>query len=343
MDYGNLPEQFRFSHNFSFFLHDQLVSTVKEGAKADIFSVHVVANGPIQEGLGGDELFKWMTENGHRDEIKEMYYKQLTAALLGDFLNFLYEALRCSAKGKLTVAYALLRKPLKENLLYLEWLLADPEDMLTVFEGEELKAKSISKMSEKRKLELITLAMEKTSLGGWMQPRLMYDLRYNKQFAFGYEDLFQKANHLVTTFPGLETEAANFNFIFSTEEAWLTQWEGLYSYLPLVIMHTIDVVEALVSSFAKRRDDVLDLTFVRTRIGFAHWVDLSSNGLGSTELMTEIRSMLNELDLDCPNCTEPVLSDNESLFKLYEQNSIVCSGCGWTFDVNSGVEAAAAD
>ena len=36
-------------------------------------------------------------------------------------------------------------------------------------------------------------------------------------------------------------------------------------------------------------------------------------------------------------------SDNESLFKLYEQNLIVCSGCGWSFDVNSGVEAAAAD
>ena len=166
MDYGNLPEQFRFSHNFVLFLHDQLVSTWKEGEKADIFSVQVVANAPIQEGLGGDELFKWMTENGHRDEIKEMYYKQLTSALLRDFLNFLYEALRCSAKGKLTVAYALLRKPLKENLLYLEWLLADPEDMLTVFEGEELKAKSISKMSEKRKLELITRAMENTSLGG---------------------------------------------------------------------------------------------------------------------------------------------------------------------------------
>lgn len=108
-------------------------------------------------------------------------------------------------------------------------------------------------------------------------------------------------------------------------------------------MHTIDVVEAIVSSFAKRRDDVLDLTFVRTRIGFAHWADLRPNGLGSTELMTEIRFMLNELDLDCPNCTEPVLSDNESLFKLYEQNSIVCSGCGWSFDVKSGVEAAAAD
>ena len=40
------------------------------------------------------------------------------------------------AEGELTVAYALLRKPLKDNLFYLEWMLADLPDFLGVFRSD---------------------------------------------------------------------------------------------------------------------------------------------------------------------------------------------------------------
>jgi len=334
MDYGRIPEELHFSHNFCFFLHDQLVSTIKEGSVADIFSISFKTAEPITEGLTGEELFAWMEKNGFREEILLLYYKQLTAALLSDFLNFTFEALKCSAKGKLTVSYALLRKPLKENLFYLEWLLADPLSMLEAFEGENLILRSAKSVSPERKKEIIAAAMHKTSMGDWTDAEFIYDLRYNKKCIYGYEALFQKANHLVTQAKPFETEPANFNFIFSNEESLVTQWHGFYSYLPLILIHAIEVVEALVSNFAERDAGVPDLTFLRTMIGFSHWTDTSPNRIQKTTLLADFQRSVEGVDLLCPECNVGIFSDEKSLFELYESNALRCSRCGWGFDLN---------
>jgi hypothetical protein len=59
----------------------------------------------------------------------------------------LFEALSCSRKEKLAVTFALLRKPLRENLLYLEWLLADPEELLTRFYSRSIAELAFEKLA----------------------------------------------------------------------------------------------------------------------------------------------------------------------------------------------------
>lgn len=44
-----------------------------------------------------------------------------------------YESISCAQRGKVSVAYSLLIKPLRDNLLYLEWLLADKEEFYQNF------------------------------------------------------------------------------------------------------------------------------------------------------------------------------------------------------------------
>ena len=137
---GNfLPKKFKKSYDYCFFLHDQLVETMRLGEQARIFEAQIKIKDPAQikaiGGLTGEKLVEWLLANGYRREVFFMEYKQIVAALLSDFLHFIYEALTCSRKGKLTVSYALLRKPLKEKLFYLEWLLAEPSELLSRFDG----------------------------------------------------------------------------------------------------------------------------------------------------------------------------------------------------------------
>lgn len=335
MDYGHIPEELHFSHNFCFFLHDQLVSTLKEGEKADIFSIQFNSEKSIEHEMSGEELFAWMENNGYREEILSMYYKQLTSALLSDMLHFIHESLRSSTKGKLTVTYALLRKPLKENLFYLEWLLADPSSMLEAFEGANLVSKSAKSVSPERKKEIIGKAMELTSMGKWVDPDFIYDLRYNKHCEYGYEALFQKANHLVTQAKPFETEPANFNLIFSNEISFASQWRGLYSHLPLILIHAIEVVEALIGNFARRDESLPDLTWVRTMIGFTHWVDTRPAALVETNFLPDFRKSISDIDLCCVECGTKIFSDEKALFSLYNENSLVCGNCGWSFQLNA--------
>lgn len=338
VDHYNLPEEFHFSHDFCFFLHDQLVSTLKSGEKAGIFNYRWKfreGDKAPPEGVVGEELITWLEKNGHKDVVFILYYKQICAALLADMLHFIYEALTCSAKGKLTVAYALLRKPMKENLLYLEWLLADPASMLAAFDGEDIYAKSINRVfPEFKKVRVITEAIKRTEYVVWIDADFIYDLRYNKNFPAGLERLFQQANHLITSFRFMETERSNFNFVFSDEDCWSSQWEGLYSFLPFLLFHSVQIVEALISNFANRKEGV-DLTDVRTAIGMIFWLERSPHAANSSSLRDDIRKSLGDIGLSCPECGKAIEFEDEQLLKLYWENALMCRACNWEIDISS--------
>lgn len=332
-----LPEEFQFSHDFCLFLHDQLVGTIKSGEEAKIFAHRweIEAGKPVPpQSLSGEELFSWFERNGYEDVVKILYYKQIYAALLSDMVHFIYEALSCSRKGKLTVSYALLRKPLKENLFYLEWLLADPKGMLMAFDSEDVEARVIDKaFSDERKKEIIKRAVEKTRHGEWIDSDLIYDLRYNKNFHAGFEVLFQKANHLVTSFRFLRTEKANFNFVFSDPDAMHSQWRELYSFLPVFLLHTVQVSEAIISGFAKRKPGI-DLTEIRTAIGMSFWLERGPHAAGPNKIRTEIRRNLKKADLGCPDCKLPLSLSDEAFLILYQNNEMACDKCGWKMDIS---------
>ena len=332
----NLPEKYRFSHEFCFFLHDQIVEALRSGEAASIFHHEITMEEhelSAIEGLVGDELFEWFESNGHKDIVLILYYKQLCAALLSDMLNFIYEALQCSKKGKLTVTYALLRKPFKENLFYLEWLLSDPGAFLLRFDLGNIKELSInSALSDKDKISIISKALDKTTAGNWLTPEFLYELRFDKKSEISMEPLFQKANHLVTTFRFLETEGQNFNFVFSDRNSWDSQWDQLYTFLPILLFHAVEICEALLAKFAQRADG-FDLTEIRTLIGFAFWSRDCALEFDHEILFKEIREHLSSANLNCDNCKSPITFTDDQLLALYQDYSISCDECGWKFDL----------
>lgn len=61
-------------------------------------------------------------------QYRNIYYSYIIFVLAIDMSSFMNFSLKALKSDRMSVAYALLRKPLKENLFFLEWLLVDPDD-----------------------------------------------------------------------------------------------------------------------------------------------------------------------------------------------------------------------
>ncbi len=336
-----IPSDLLFSHDYCFFLHDLLAGLVVVGEHAGTFNhrMHIEKEVATKfKEKSGEELFVLLENNGYEDDLNSIIYKQVTIALLSDFCHFLYEALDCSAKGKLTVTFALLRKPLKENLLYFEWMLADPNDFLQKFrskiQNQKLRPLPYApNVPPERRLEIITDAMEKTKLGGFIGPDFIHELRYDKHCNYGFEQLFQRANHLITTHTA-PTEEQNLNFIFSGDLDHKAQWEGLYSFLPLLLYHATQVITSVIDTFAP--DFVKDsaITELRTQLGLLLWIQEgpwrdSPWQTGLAEEISNLLLTLQEISMECLNCHAPLEINRKDMYQLYTEGGVDCSQCNY--------------
>jgi CheY-like chemotaxis protein len=156
-----LPSEFEAIHKLSFDWHDALADYVVRGEEAGLLLVKTKSrrdgDSDTMEGLEGEALCDWMEQNGYADAVDEGFTRHIALALLSDFCHFLYESLRCSEKGKLAVAYALLRKPLRDNLFYIEWLLADREEFIRLFR-EGGNSVDVAKLTPERRLSVLVAA-----------------------------------------------------------------------------------------------------------------------------------------------------------------------------------------
>lgn len=237
-----LPHEFRFAHHFAFFHHDLLLETLISGEEAGIFSTYIELKGKEHseaiKNLRNGEILDWLLySESYKVEEQDFIYKQVCAATLSDFCNFIFMALKSSNAAKTTVAYSLFRKPFKDNLFLLEWLLGEPKDFIPKFYLEEPERYESSKVPENRKIEIINSAISKTKSPSLYDPKFIYEMRYNKQSKFGFEPIWNKSMHIVTTHKTYKTEKQNLNFIFSNKEDRYDQWNHIYSFVPYLLFY----------------------------------------------------------------------------------------------------------
>ena len=332
----HLPEEFAFSHWYCFFLHDQLVETLTSAEEANVFNIVInfkdESHSKAINGLSGEVFIDWLEKNGYKSDVIILYYKQLCAALMSDFLHFIYESLQCSRKGKLTVAYALLRKPLKENLFFMEWLLARPGDFLKRFEEvnpHRFKLPHPESLSESEYIAIIREAAENTKTGLWVDAEFLHELRFKKKSNISLETLWQKANHLVTSFKYMETEACNLNFVFSDSNAHYSQWSIYYRFVPILLFHAVEVIEGLLQRFAKRKNHEIDIMPLRNIAGMMLYLENPPCVLDMKESIDRFGKMFEKSELCCPNCKNAFKFHHDNISLLYRNGSLLCEhGCG---------------
>lgn len=327
-----LPLEYRFAHEFAIDLHDWMVTHLLRGEKERLFETNIPISKQADldelQDTTGDALFDWMMRTQSSSTVGTFYVRALFPALLSDFLHFVFESLSCSRKGKLTVAYALLRKPLRENLAYLEWLLGDPDDFINKFHAAPSSQLSLGSMGSRTDIiARIRAASSRTIIPDICDADLMYNIRYDKNSEYGFEELWNKALHLITTKHPISTEQGNLNFVFSTQDDALTQWHHLYSRLPLVLLYAVQVVDSLMVMATGKDIPGIEDALVRRALGLAIW----NHDIKAARL--EVNSTSEHMELDelipnyCPRCKTRIVWHGPLLQDLYRTSRFACATC----------------
>jgi len=315
-----LPDRFRFKHNFVFFLHDVLATIVKTGEEKGVFfhSFKLKDKKEADEfnNSSGSKIIDLLISKGYDEEVDEIIKRQIFDAVLCDFLHYLYTALDTSEKGKLSVSFALLRKPFKDNLFILEWILADPKDFFKKFRSVNSHSEiAIDRIRPEKKLSIISAARSKMKFSN-LPADFLYDLRYDKNKAYGLESIWNKANHLITSYKDYATEDMNLNFVFSHETDKENQWEEFYFVLPSLLIHSLFVCDAIYCTFSDNNSIIDNTLLCKIVSGYA---------LTSKQHKEKNDGVSKELKLVCNKCNEiiDVTLPMESL--IYSKELYKCS------------------
>ena len=326
-----LPNEYEFSHSYCMFLHDYLTYFVIYGEKNKLFDMELIFKSDEEaesfRSIENNMIWEWLEQQGYNDKLGELLLKSLFPALLADFCQFIYEALSCSERARLTVSYSLLRKPLKDNLSFFEWLLGDPEKLLTTLYNEPATELALHKITQRDIfVPIISKAIDRTHHSYSFNADLLYDLRFNKSSDYGFEQFWNKAIHLITTHKELKTEPQNINFIFSDDVSRETQWHHIYTRLPLLLFYATDICESIMililgDNMPNAKSRVLQKT-----MGHMAWT-LEIPHLGSENNENLPSDILEKIEILCPYCDTDFVKSIKVFKNLFEKQSTRCPIC----------------
>lgn len=326
-----LPKKYEFSQDFCLFTHDLLAEMISFGEREGLFNHDFQFNkqDEINEFLKIDVIhqMKWLDDRGYKDDAKKIFIKQVFPALVADLCHFTFESLSCSAKGKLSVAFHLLRKPFKDNLFYLEWMLADFVDFFGRFHSDDINNIELNK-SNINKREIISKALTQANYQGLIGSDFIYSIRYDKNANYGLEPMWQKATHLITSHPSYKTETANLNFIFSNIQDKQAQWQYYYNLVPILLFHSYLVCDALYQKIIPIDQNIAMSNTLRCYLGF---IISSRNNLAFQSKKGFDEKFFTDLfgtKFQCTKCGQSNKYTIKHLETLFYKLSIKCNHCG---------------
>lgn len=164
-------------------------------------------------------------------------------------VNFIYEPLSCAKRGKITLAYALLRKPFKDELLMLESMLTDPPKFIQnfYFDGNP-ETHDPFNVSAERKRAIMEGVVSKVH-PDMFSAAILHEFRYDRNSPVGLSGLADHALHIVTGNPSYPTSRQSLNFVFSNQNDMEDYWQHYYRMLPYLVLYTSAVADAILFPF----------------------------------------------------------------------------------------------
>lgn len=235
-------------HNYLTFCNDMLVSILQYVDEHRLSTIKV----QFQNSSDTEQFNKickesgnwqqWLLENGYKTDLYESFFRHTFFSLISDFCNYMLESINCAAKMKVAVSYALLRKPLKDTLGYIEWLYIDRDGMLNLLVNGNPKQLEISRPIAKEHTSILEQEYGKNSY---------FDFRYNKDSKTSLEQIWNNANHLITTHNEISnTEQGNLNFVFADETMLRDFSDYYYATVPAIMSYAIDLICEIFEGFA---------------------------------------------------------------------------------------------
>ncbi len=232
MEFYYLPEEHRTIHSACF----ELIRQIEEFVVGKEYQFLRVSYAPLTE-EEKDRLVEcgdiWDFLKKYKEEqFYTLLKKQLILGLLMDFCYFMQESLECSKKKRLVVSYAMLRRPLVDNLKILLRILLDDGFYDNFIEKDDYDPASIKEEELKEMLQ----ATDEIRICKPIKGEFIYECIYDKNNPSSIVNLSNRAIHPVTTRPWNKTGAMNCNFMFVTPNDIAELWRHYYAYLPDILL-----------------------------------------------------------------------------------------------------------
>lgn len=327
-----LPKKYRRANNICAIVYDQLTEIYKLPNYKPFLSGQIDFDHKTQKlikELQSDKIhiLDWLKENELNNDLTSILTKNITLAVASDFINFIFESISNAKRGKLTVAYALLRKPLMDELLILEQLLVDPHDFIQRFfhSGNPDEYDPSDKNIDKK--AIIKKAISKLNANIFYNEEVIYDLRYDKAAANGLNGIANHALHIVTRDKNYKTERQNLNFVFSGKEDFLEYWDHYYYFVPYLLFYAVSIIDTIVFNHLsdEENQDLKAVKELRRLIGTIQWSDRDAQ---SKKNITKLYKVMTQaIVLHCNKCKHDVKLTKPDFELFFEIETFLCPNC----------------
>ena len=250
--FGYLPKEFQNPHKTCEFLISQIEEFITNKSYVAL-KVQILHFDKKQDFKENEHPFDYLKRSNRQDEYDLIIKNSILHAVIIDICYFLKTALYASLQKRLTVTFSLLRKPFCYNLLVILRLYFT-SDFIEQFNEEE--SFDTTALTQEDIQELLKIS-EQVLLTTPIKASDIYDTVFNAKNPNSIVNLSNKALHPSTTRnKNNSTGIQNINFIFSTPENTIVQWDFIYRKLPLLLIYLNEVLEFIIQDHLKIKDGI---------------------------------------------------------------------------------------
>ncbi|WP_276484099.1 hypothetical protein [Paraflavitalea pollutisoli] len=326
-----LPRKYRPINNTSAHIYDQLVAIIKDDLFKSFGEVELDHLLMDEFDVSRESVLDFLVRNGDKVVVREVLIKRIASGVIADLANFVYESISAAKRGKLTVAYALLRKPFTDELLILERLLTESDKFIDEFyydrKGDE-KYDPVDFRNRKSDIKTIINDSVFKINSELYSSDLLYKLRYDGESHAGIYGESQRALHIVTNGNGYATEMRNLNFVFSNENDMDSQWKHFYFVMPYLLIYTCSVVDCIYALYLKtdQQQHAFNSRSIKRFFGIIQWLN-QSNWNKDKERLSVGRKIRKLLKHKCDCCNHINSVDKYDMDLYFEAELLICKKC----------------
>jgi hypothetical protein len=263
-DYLFLPKEFHNRHDVCMDLLSQMEEVM---ISDDYLPLRIRAINLEKEGeLDQHHILDYLLSKDRKEEHDEIIRNHVIIALFTDVCYFTQEAMTCAIKSRLTVCFAMLRKPFVYTMIVMLRLLFE-EGFIDKFNNDE--SFDPSSIAPNDRKELIGLAIQVIPLKIFSADDIE-NWVFDKESPDSIINLADGALHLKTNRNkkgnAKITEKQNFNFIFSNHEAIQSQWDLLYRVMPALLLFLVSVSDVVLATVPGLPDDIMEKRMIKRAV-----------------------------------------------------------------------------
>lgn len=321
-----VPKFFHFENNICAYIYDQLSEILSDPFYEDMTKSNVEFSNDekLRNAFNSDEHpLDILQKNGRNDDIEIIVTKHVVMSIIADMVNFIYESIVIAQKGKMSVAYALLRKPFTDQLLILEQIMTDRKDFIERYfhDGDPKKYDPSSRDLDKS--AIINQALKKLN-SVIFQSDIIYELRYDKSSEVGINALANHALHIVTNDKNYNTEYQGLNFTFPLEDGDLEDYYSHYYYaVSNLLIYTASVVDEIVFDLIENKQSLKEEKAFKRFLASMMLYDDGKNEF--SKFMFKIFSKL--LVTECQICKHVNKFRKGDFYNYFYENFFTCKRC----------------